>query len=474
MKITLEPINLTNYSDGLITPGAVSVGQFPLSVVTESMNFDFDKIGSATLRKGSTLLGNQVTASVDILGAYEFRDSGSGTNNQSLMVVGDKVYYLATATWTSKRTVSTGYKAEFTTFLDYVFMVNGIDATRTWDGAVGTNFSTNNVSGAPVGNYIENFRSRVWIADNKDRVYYSSLPSIATTPTISWNANTWYIDISPQDGDNVTKLKRYKNALLLFKREHIYRIYSINETEPDPKISVGTYSGRSVVESIDGVYFHHPSGIYRYSEGAVSNISEPVIDFVKNITVANYSKIVGWEDGNHVFFQVGDVTIGDASYINVVLRYTISTRVWTFRSYPTQHLASSKYNDGSTIFNLCGDDDGNILKMDTGITDNGSAIFYSLTTRPNTLDGLFSTRKNISKMAMIHDGAEGSSVKCRVDSRNLNDFKPLFEIKEKVSKPFTVDIKGNIIYFNISGSSVGEPFEFNGFEILEATSETLT
>jgi len=474
MITKLEPISLTNFSDGLITSGAVSNSQIPLSVVSESMNFDFDRIGSAKTRKGTTLLGTQIASATDILGLFEFRDSGTGTNNQLLMVNQGNLYYLSGSSWTSKRAVSIGYKAEFTTFLDYIFMVNGVDATMTWNGDTGSDFGYTNASAAPVGYYIETFRSRVWIANNLDRVYYSSLPSAEATPTITWDNDDWYIDISPQDGDNVTKLKRYKNALLLFKKEHIYRIYSITETEPDPKISVGTYSGRSVVEAVDGVYFHHPTGIYRYNESGVSCVSEPIVDFIKNITVANYSKVVGWEDGNHVYFSVGDVSIGDIDYINVVLRYTISSRVWTFRSYPTQFLASSEYNDGTTIYNVCGDDDGNVMKTDTGNTDNGNPIFYSLDSRPYTLDGLFSTRKYISKMAVVHNNAIGANVKYRVDSDNISNLKPLIQIEDKISKSFTTDIKGNVIYFNVSGSSVGEPIEINGWEILESTSETIS
>ena len=469
MIIRLEPQQLTNFSDMLITPGAVADSQMPLTTVSESMNFDGDKIGSVRTRKGTTLLGNQLSG--DILGLYEFRDSGDGTNNQILAVNGSTVYYLVDSTWTSKRTVSTGNKAEFTTFLDLVFMVNGADATMTWDGNPSNSFGTTQAANAPIGYYIENFRSRVWIANNTDRVYYSSLPD--SSLNITWNTTDWYIDVSPQDGDNVTKLKRYKNALLLFKREHLYRIYSTTETEPDPKISVGTYSGRSIVEAVDGIYFHHPSGIYRYNESGISCISEPIIDFIKNITVANYSKIVGWEDGNHVYFQVGDVTIGDISYINVVLRYTISSKVWTFRSYPTQFLVSSKYNDGTTIFNLCGDDDGNILKMDTGYTDNNEPVFYSLTTRKYSLDGLFSTRKHISKMAVIGKGLQGASISYGIDDDHISDLKPLVQIESNIAKSFTTDIKGNMIWFNIKGSSEGESAEFMGIEVLEATSETI-
>ena len=111
--------------------------------------------------------------------------------------------------------------------------------------------------------------------------------------------------------------------------------------------------------------------------------------------------------------------------------------------------------------------------MNTGITDNSTAITYSLISRPHTLDGLFSTRKHISKMAVVHEKAQGSIISYRVDSENVNAFKKLTQIESNIVKPFTCDIKGNKIWFRIQGVSVGEPLTFNGYEILEATSEDI-
>jgi len=467
----LEAIKITDLSNGMITSGAVSDSLLPSNVATESMNLDFDRIGCATIRKGQTLLGNQITASTDILGVYEFRDAGDGTDNQVIAVHDTVAYYLSGSTWTSKRTgLTTGYKADFTTYLDYMFMVNGIDATQTWDGDTGTTFGNTYVSGAPVGISIEVFRNRVWIVDADDRLHYSSLPN-ETTSNITWDTDSQWIDISPQDGDNAVKLIRSKNSLLVFKKNHMYRVYSTQETEPDPKIDVGTYSARSVVAASDGIYFHHPSGIYRYLDGNITNISQSMVDFIDNITVTNYSKVVGWTDGNHVLFSIGDIDIGDISYTNVVLRYTISSRVWTFRSYPTQILCAGYYNDGTTIYNIAGDDNGNILKLDTGGTDNGSSIFYSLTIGPVLLDGSFNTRKYISKMAVVHENAEGTIIYTKSDNENDNKYTQIYEISDAVATPFSTDIKGNKIWLRAAGSSVGDSFTLNGYELLDIESE---
>lgn len=476
----LEPTDSKSLQTGLMCEGAVSENRMPLDACTESVNFHFDKIGSATLRKGTTRLGDKLTGT--ILGLYEFRDSGSGSNNQIITVNGTKVKYLSTGTWTDKRTVTTGLKTRFTTFLDFVWMVNGTDATAIWSGAAADSFvTTGNAASAPIGQFIENFRSRVWIAGNStypDRVYFSSLPSAEATPIVTWDTSATtgdWIDISPSDGDNITGLKRSKRALIVFKRNHIYRIYTISETDPDPQINVGTYSNESIVETKSGLFFHHPTGFYSLLDGGVQEISKPIIDIVNAITVANYSKICGWQDGDHVYWSVGDVTIGGIAYSNLVVRYTISTQTWTHYSYPTQLLFASDYNDGSTIFRLTGDEDGNVLKMDTGKTDNGTGINFSLIHRWQTLDGLLSTKKNVDKLLFSHTGGAGTIVQWQEGKDHVNAWQSLDRSFGEYDTGYNApDIEGSKIRFRVTGTSVGEPFEYRGFEIINSDSTDLT
>jgi len=467
---------LTNLQSGLITLSAVSESQMPMEAVSESVNLNFDRIGSVSLRGGTTLLGNNLSGS--LLGLYEFRDS-SGSNSQLISVDGTKVYYLSGGVWTEIRTVTDGQKARFSTFLNNIFMVNGADQTVTWDGNPGTLFTTTgNANQSPSAKYIENYRSRMWVAGNTtypDRIYYSSIPSAETTPVITWDADSEtgdWIDISPQDGENITALKRDKNALLVFKQNHIYRVYSTSQTDPDPKISVGTYSQESVVDAKDGIYFFHPTGIYRYQEGGVLDISQPIIDFIKNIPASQYDDICGWTDGNHIYWSLGDITENGITHSNIVIRYTISSQVWTTYSYPTKFVVSSTYNDGTTLYYLAGDSSGNVLKTNTGNTDNGTPIIYSLITRGYTLDGLFSSRKLITKLSPIHEGAEGSMLSFRVDNENKNKWTPICQIN-KSGEPVKCNIKGNKIWFRLSGSSVGESFVYQGLELLENNSELI-
>lgn len=474
-------LEFKSLQSGLLNEGAVSEFRVPTDSVTESLNFDFDKLGSATLRKGLTRLGDD-SFSGDILGLYEFRDSGSGTNNRIVMVNGTVAYYLSAGTWTSKRTgLTTGLKARFTTFLDYLWMVNGTDATAIWTGASGDSFiTTGNAASAPTGKFIENFRSRVWIAGNAtypDRLYFSSLPSAETTPVVSWNTDVStgdWIDISPSDGENITALKRHKLALLVFKNNHIYRVYSVSATDPDPTINVGTYSQESVIDTKNGIYFHHPSGFYRYSDGEAGEISKPIQDIVDNISAANYISICGWEDGDHVYWSVGDVTISGVLYSNLVVRYTISSQTWTHRTYPNKFLVSSNYNDGSTLFNLVGNNSGDIYKVNIGNDDAGTPISYSLITRWNNFDGTSSTTKTINQIMFLHNKGAGSNVAYQTENSVLNSWKPLLQLTDFDTGLNTANIKGRKVRFKLSGSSIGEPFDFSGYEVLEGFTEQIT
>ena len=475
----LSGLDYKNLQSGLIMQSAVGKSRLPLDCVIECVNMHFDTIGVAKLRAGLTLLGDQLSG--NILGLYEFRDSGSGTNNQIITVNGSTAYYLSSGgTWTSIRSSLTSTsKARFTTFLDVVIMVNGTESTVQWNGNPSQSFSTSTtqVSGAPIGKYIENFRSRVWIAGQStypDRLFYSSLPSSVTAPVITWDTSVTtgqWIDISPSDGENITALKRTKGSLLVFKQNHIYRVYTISETEPDPKINVGTRSQESVVEAKDGTYFWHDSGPYRYRDGGIDDLGQPIVDVVENVSLSNLEKVAGWEDGNHVYFSLGNVTIKGTTFNNVVMRYTISTQVWTMYSYPQQFLTSSPYNDGTTLFKLVGDDNGNVLKVNVGLTDNGTGISYSLIHRPYTLDGFYTTRKNVQKMIFVHDGGAGTNVNWKDRYDPASDFSKSVIQLDHQNTQFKGSIKGTELTFRISGSSSGQPFTYEGFEVVEASSE---
>ena len=492
---------------GLINEGAVSENERPETSVLESVNFHFDAIGTATLRKGMTAVGNNLGAG-NVLGLYQFRDTvNTPANDQTLAVFGTDAYYLAGSTWTSIRaSLTANSKARFVTFLNFIFMVNGADSTAIWDGVVADGFVTNgNASGAPVGKFIEVFQARVWIMGNASypsRLYYSTVPSAVSTPVITWSTDvttgTW-IDVSPQDGDFPTALQRFRSTLLIFKTNRLYRLFGIGQLDPDPWYAVGTSSQESVIETKVGVFFHHSSGIYQYNiYGIVEEVSRPIWDFIRAIPASAYPNVVGWlePDGDHVVWAVGTVTVYSpwgsggnkgTTYVNCELRYSISTQVWTVYSRASQITTSIRrqplYNDGSNLQALAGDNIGNVAEINTGTQDldsSGNAtqpINYSLIHRWDNLDGLLSTRLTVNIVNFSHKGGAGSKVAYQTDDQDPDDLGNWTrkigtgELKAKNTGYQTADIKGRKMRFRVWGSSIGQPFIYDGYEIIDAQAE---
>lgn len=482
---TLDPITRKSLESGLILAGAVSENRMPESAVMEAVNFDFDSIGDARLRRGTTVLGSALTG--NILGQYYFIDTVNlaSPKTQFMVVNGTSVFYLNAGSYSSIRSgLTANSKARFSTFLNYAFMVNGTEATAVWDGNTAGAFSTSgNASGAPIGKYIENYRSRMWIAGDPtypSRLHYSSVPSAVTTPIVTWNTSATtgqWIDISPSDGENITALHRSKSALLVFKQNHIYKVYSILQTDPDPRYDVGTYSQESIVETKNGMYFHHSSGFYQYNiYGVVQEISRPIIDLIRSIPTSAYGSIAGWldPDGDHINWSVGTVTYLGVTIINCVVRYTISTQVWTTRSYPTQFLNSAFYDDGTTKFNIVGDTAGMTYQYNKGVTDNGSPISYNLVHRWDNIDGLVSTRKTIMTGMFSHDGGAGANINYQIEGDSPSDWKkPVGQLKDGNTGFNSMNIKGHKIRFRLSGVSVGQPFSYHGYELIGVTNEVI-
>lgn len=475
---------------GLITELAVGENRRPETSVSESINFDFQTIGPARTRQGITQLGQTLTG--NILGLHQLNDTvNSGATNTQLMAVnGTVVYYLSGNTWTSKRTgLTTGSKARFADFLNQTFMVNGVDATAMWTGAVGASFvTTGNASGAPIGKFIETFSGRLWIAGNPtypDNLYWSTVPTIATTQSVTWstdpNTGTQFAPISPNDGESITALKRFQNKLIVFKQNRMYKVYNISSSDSDPCYVIGTHSQESVVETKQGLYFHHSSGFYQYNVyGLLEEISLPILDIVRAIPASYYESVAGWVDpldNDHLNWSIGTVTYGGVTYPNMVVRYRMSTQVWTHRSYPVSFLCSGRYYDGTTLYNVVGSTNGKIYKYNLGNTDDGTPISYSLVHRWENIDGMISTRKNIMTIGFNHYGGAGANVNYQKEGDSINDWTK--RIGRGQFDTFntgfnSVGIKAKKMRIRISGQNSGEPFTYFGYEIIGATDELIT
>ena len=469
----IKDIKIPYPTEGVIRSAQLSDTVCPEDSVQLAINMHFDRIGSMTTRLGVEAIDEALSGSVTAFGTLNIQ----GGIKRLFGQVGTDISVWNGTAWTSVRTTVATTKARFSQFLNETWMVNG-NAGDAVQNSAGGNFSATSVpANFPKGDFIQaGFDGRVWVADSStDILYYTDI--VQSTDGTSYDALTFSLTenfiakFSPQNGESITGLFRVPKALLLFKENHIYRVYGISNVDPYPAYNVGTYSQESIVQGKNGIYFHHSSGFYKFTYDAQpTEISRRVSDFVKAIPRAYYSKIVGVYDGiDAVKWSVGPLTVEGVTYSNCQMRYSLSTQVWTIYDFAgTGITALIRYDDGTTIEQIAGTSTGKVGKLDTGNTDFGSSIYYEMIDRWRSFTEIYSIKKKISGIAVMSENSAGSLVQYQIDKDTVNkwtdmgtlDSEYVGEIPNEISKDF------NIIRLRIRGNSTGTPIVFNGIEIL--------
>ena len=468
-----------NFLNGRI--GNISNSLLPPGSVTTAKNMHFDKLGLAKLRSGTTLIGSQISNNYTCLGLYYLQ----GSNSQLLAVFSDgtnnDVYYNNAGTWTKITGLTDqtkDLKTRFTTFLDQVIVVNGTDIAEAWfgtgtaDQSIGT--SANDLNLDDMDSYkcnlIESFKARVYMAGNStnpDRLFFSKV--VSTTPHITWAPTTDYVDVGANDGSNITALKKYAYDLLVFKTKFLYRYRGSAGVDPEPLINIGTPSQEAVVEGKKGVYYFSsdPVGIYVYTGGQPVEISRAVSDFLEAIPSTYFTTVNGFTeaDGDHINFNIGDVTVSGVAWVNVVLRYTISSQVWTVYSYPNELRRGVIWDNATNNVAVVGDSDGNVMTFNSGLTDNGTNIEYDLITRYYEL-GALSESNAINKLSGICEDAQGSALSFQIDDKEK--WNPMGQLRNYVTIFKNTNIKGHRVRFKLFGTSSVASFTFEGLEIIDS------
>ena len=478
MSDTIKDFKIPNPTEGVIRSAQLDDNICPENSVQLAVNMHFDRIGTVQTRPGVATYATTLAGSVGTFGTL---NSQASSTKYLFARVGTTIQALnsTTSAWASVRTGLTGSgKARFSQFLNRIWMVNGNagDVPKTSNGGT---FDTTDVPATfPKADFIQaGFDGRVWVADAaKDILYYTDIVQSTdgttyVTPLTFDITENFISKFSPQDGESITGLFRVPKALLLFKQNHIYRVYSADNVDPYPAYSVGTFSQESIVQGKDGVYFHHSSGFYKFNyDGQPTEISRRVIDFVKAIPRSAYENIVGVYDGyDAIKWSVGAVTVGGVTYSNCQMRYSISTQVWTIYDFAdTTITALIRYDNGTTIEQVAGTSTGLVGKLDSGNTDFGEKIYYEMIDRERGFVEMTSHSKNITGISIVAENAGGAELQYQKDGSGVNQWTKLGTLSnELVSLMPNVSTKDfNEVTLRLRGYTTGEPIIFKGIELL--------
>lgn len=472
MSITLKNIKIPYPTEGVIRSAQLNDTVTPENSVQIAVNMNFDRVGAIQTRPGVSSVFAVRNNGIISLGVLNVQ----GGVKKIFSQVGSDISVFNSPNWVTVRTATVSAKARYSQWLNHLYMVNGTDALQCSDGgafAATAGFVPS--TAMPIGDYIQaGFDGRLWIANKaNDALYYSDIVQFTppSTYSITYTATNFIKSFSSQDGESITGLFRVPRALLLFKQNHIYRIYSASNVDPYPAYNVGTYSQESIVQAKDGLYFHHSSGFYKFAyDGQPQEISKRIIDFVKAIPRANYENIVGIYDGyDSVKWSVGLLTVEGVTYSNCQLRYTISTQVWTIYDFnDNQITALVTFDDGITITQVAGFSSGKIGALDSGNDDFGKPIFYEMIDRWRSFTEMYSRSKAISGLMVMTENAAGADLEYQTEKSPVDVWKPIDTVRDEFDALFpnasTDDF--NNIRLRLSGSTTGTPMIFHGIEIL--------
>lgn len=472
----LPPKMVIDFSGGSMDDLSVSDTLMPKNAVRKAMNVLTTRPrGAATQRLGTTKLGGDVESAKTILGLFNFRASTTSSTSRLLAAANGTIYYLNSSTWTSiLGSLNTSAKVRFVEYLDVVAAMNGTDAVKTWDGTAGAWIATGgplDVGNFPVTKFAAILNGRVCAAGNStnpSRLYQSSIVSAGA---VSWTSGNKTVDVHPNDGTGeLTSLQGNGKFLLLFKNRSLFR-YDDNELVR--VVNIGTPSHESVSTDDNGiVYFFGQGangvGFYKTTGGYPVKISRAITKWVEAIDPAFYTNISSYTDGSRVYWSIGSVTIDDTTYTNAWLVYNIADQTWEQRNYADRFRVFAQYiNTSNALTTVAGDTDGMVQTIDSGYTDNTTAIYSELEGGPIYASPLRARVCTVHEIYMLSRDFQGITGYMKVDSGDYE----LIGTTEAREKKFPTNFRGRTFYPKITAVNSGPPFIFEGFVLSDMDDE---
>lgn len=465
MAQRVDPQMFRGFHRGCADRTVLADSLMPSSQMRLVVNMDTDAIGFLTGRNGYERLGSAaVVASQAGKGLLQH----DGANPQIVAFINGESYYLSGTTWTNKALgFNTSPKIRSVSFLDRIFAVNGSNTPLSWDGS-GSAWGNTNLSSAPISGLIVSYKQQLFMGNTTtDRIDFSSLPNSAGT-TITWPTDNNFI-LNPNDGTNLTAMNRFGKEMLMSKvglaGSFMYR-FNGRSADADPVIYFGAASQEATFVSGSIFWFYDPikSSIIAYQGGFPQVVSKPVRSFLKAIPTSSRTNVCLRGDEDHVEAHIGDVTVDGVAFVNVSVRYVISSQTWVVRSYAHEFRIFADYDDGTNFYNLGFTTDGNVVKMDTGNDDLGTNITYDLQTAWIVIGGNPAIRQKLGAFSAFVENSRSMSVFYRTDLDPT--WRPIGQVARFVNSWAGINARFHKVKFRFTGTSSGEPAIFDGFSML--------
>jgi hypothetical protein len=380
MPSILEPqVIFEDVSKGVIN--SVKWNLAPSNSVDLCLNLVVDEvIGEAIVRKGSSIIGTQISGSNPVLGLFQFV-SDLGTTKKLLSAVNGSIYHFTSGSWVLGKTGdNSSANVEFETFLDEVVRVNGVDAPLTsTDGITWASSSKWATGSMPTGKFVKVYKDQIIVAgvvNDPDTLYVSSVPD-SSTNIVTWAVadGSRRITINPEDGQNIVGLGETNGTLIVLKDRAMYT-WNNRSTQADTSINIGCTSQKSIVNCGTVLSFFNDKGFWLTDGGEPVKISRKIQKWIEGRTSTFAVPSYGNED--YLYASLGSCTIDGEAYTNIVVRYSMNTSEWVVYKYPFEVRAFTLYDD-TTKKIVVGTSLSKVIQIEsTANDDDGTDINFEL------------------------------------------------------------------------------------------------
>lgn len=361
---------------------------------------------------------NPVTSSLGshaILGLIGFQPVG-GTNYLVALLDGTSNAQLYTWAGTGNfsslgsANITKGLQMNFVQAANYIYGVNGTDVVQ-----ISSNLTyTHNPSGVPAGTVLCWFHNYLFIANtttNPSRIYWSNLGD----PTSGYASASQYVDINPNDGDEITALAVFNDDLYVFKNNTIWSLSGFSGTSFTVTTTLsqntnnliygyGTPAAKSIVNIGTDLYYLSFAGgiphIRSFHETIYSTtLEQGVASFdiqntMKGLQLSQLALAAGVYDGKYCYWSLPN---GGSSYNNLVIVLeptvnvrgkTMAHRSWVkWSGFNAAQFATSALVGENTIYFGDASATGNVNQMNySAFADNGTAVTMTVQTKDYQYD----------------------------------------------------------------------------------------
>lgn len=301
-------------------------------------------------------------------------------------------------------TSTTGKIVEFATGTTlYTILANGTNV-YSWNGLVAAS-----IAAAPATKLYAVHKSRVYALKGKE-LKFSAL-NLITDWTTALDAGSISVTNAKGDGSAITE---YADQIYIWTEQSFHTLYGtgpLNYALTDISDD-GCISDRSVIENSGILYFMDYGWIKSFSGNKPVKISYAVKTFIDGIATAYRSNICAGTNGKYVYWSI---PYGAVTENNIVLEYDTEFKIWNVHSIAISQFVTI----GETCYGIS--PSGVIYNMESGLTDNGTAILWYHTTGALNKNNL--KTKTLGSIPVVFDLPTSSTMTLSVSKTvDENDF----------------------------------------------------